>query len=530
MKVKIFDANGTQVHPVAKSTLTVGSAAHCDIVLDHPSMDGEHVRAWLEGGRIWVQDLGTGTGTFLNGIRLPPLKPMLVRDLDILKMGECPATLGLEVNLVRAPVVKTRIAMDEITLTDIKPLVPKDSELESKREELAAVSRELAELKLQLQMGRMEKETDDQSQQIKELRADNEKLVEHVHQLEREKSSHRKVLETEIAELKLKALRDLKDLKDEEARKFATWKVNLVSDLTRNLRDLSLRKGKAWDGRAVDRDLMMEWEAEMNHFFRRWILDEHEPQPVHQPLQSDIPTQQIPVATSERPLLDRRSGRPRRRQRSSALAMPAAVTAAALTAVMGIWFVVRSFRSPARPPAGVVALAPAPASARAPAQLPPASTPARAVPHGSGSKPAATRPSNVYQPAQTSSYKTSYTDNTLYTLGFLESEMKPDFRKGWLAELNRTAQKDWKLKGPTVTAIATQEMALLRDLQKLQSAIRANDVREGIKRMRQREDRFEQDLERLLGNKALLAKFLRLKRDFYSRHVARLSQPARGRR
>ncbi len=105
LKIKIFDAKGTQVIPTAKSTATVGSAEHCDVVFDHPTVANEHARAWCEGGRIWVQDLGSPGGTTLNGIRLPPLKPMLVRELDIVKLGECSSTMGLEPNLVRAPVV-----------------------------------------------------------------------------------------------------------------------------------------------------------------------------------------------------------------------------------------------------------------------------------------------------------------------------------------------------------------------------------------------------------------------------------------
>ncbi len=56
LKVKIFDAGGTQVIPVPKSNLTIGSAKHCDVVLNHASVQGEHLRAWFDGGRVWIQD------------------------------------------------------------------------------------------------------------------------------------------------------------------------------------------------------------------------------------------------------------------------------------------------------------------------------------------------------------------------------------------------------------------------------------------------------------------------------------------
>ena len=176
LKIKIFDSKGTQVLQVAKSSLTIGSAPHCDVVLVHPSVGAEHARAWLEGGRIWIQDLATPSGTTLNDIRLPSLKPMLLRDLDVLRLGESEATLGLEPLLVRAPVVKSQASLIPEAAGEAKA-APKDQardmEAEKRREELRALGRELADLRLQLQMGRLEKNsTEEMNHHLKNLRVE----------------------------------------------------------------------------------------------------------------------------------------------------------------------------------------------------------------------------------------------------------------------------------------------------------------------------------------------------------------------
>jgi len=219
LKVKIFESSGTRVLNVTKSTLTIGSASHCDIVLDDPTVAAEHTRAWLESGRIWIQDLGTPGGTALNDIRLPALKPMLVRDLDVLRLGESQSTLGLEAIAVRAPVVKLKATEPTASqpVADTKGLT--NIELEKRREEAEKLAREIAELRLHIQMASLEKSSsDDVSQQMASLREETQhmqaqrmKWEESQRQLEVDKAAFRKNLEKEMEEFKVVAI--------EEARK-----------------------------------------------------------------------------------------------------------------------------------------------------------------------------------------------------------------------------------------------------------------------------------------------------------------------
>jgi len=230
LKIKIFEPSGTRILNVQKSSLTIGSASHCDIVLDHATVSPEHTRAWIESGRIWIQDLGSPSGTALNDIRLPALKPMLVRDLDVLRLGESPSTLGLEAITVRAPVVKLKAT--EPTAKEAAPVEAKalsNVEFEKKREEAETLAREVADLRLQLQMATLEKSSaDEMSQQLTALREETQRVQdqrikwdESLRQIEEEKASLRKKVEAEMADFRAKTLADFKKAAGAEANQQA---------------------------------------------------------------------------------------------------------------------------------------------------------------------------------------------------------------------------------------------------------------------------------------------------------------------
>ena len=47
--------------------LTIGRAASCDLVLEHPTVSRRHARMHLgDDGYVWISDAGSGNGTYLN--------------------------------------------------------------------------------------------------------------------------------------------------------------------------------------------------------------------------------------------------------------------------------------------------------------------------------------------------------------------------------------------------------------------------------------------------------------------------------
>lgn len=244
LKVKIFEEQGTRVVQVLRSTLTVGRSPHCDVVLDHPTVHGEHLRAWTEGGRVWVQDLEGGNGTQINGTPLPSLKPMLMRELDTLKLADCPTTLALEASFVRQPSLRPnglRGSGDESAREIGEITVSTDGALEKRRAELENLSREMAEARLQLQMSQLEQATADElSKQISKMR-------EEVKHLGEQKVQWEKAQQENFGQERFKELSEL---------------VHMWID----------KKVKPWERQVISEEVVSQWEADLNKLFRRVLM------------------------------------------------------------------------------------------------------------------------------------------------------------------------------------------------------------------------------------------------------------------
>lgn len=81
----LTDPNG-QEHPLRSSTVTIGRALECDIVIASKSVSREHARLCREGRKWFVEDLGSTNGTFRNNERV--LTKLDLRDGDSLKFGD----------------------------------------------------------------------------------------------------------------------------------------------------------------------------------------------------------------------------------------------------------------------------------------------------------------------------------------------------------------------------------------------------------------------------------------------------------
>jgi pSer/pThr/pTyr-binding forkhead associated (FHA) protein len=75
-KGRSFDLNGE---------LTVGRAAGCQVALEDNYVSQLHARVFTRDGTVWVEDLGSTNGTYLNDQRVS--SPLAVRRGDQLKVG-----------------------------------------------------------------------------------------------------------------------------------------------------------------------------------------------------------------------------------------------------------------------------------------------------------------------------------------------------------------------------------------------------------------------------------------------------------
>jgi hypothetical protein len=73
-----------RLYPLGEE-LTMGRAAGCQVTLDDTYVSQIHARVFLRGGQVYVEDLGSTNGTYLN--RTKVAGPMLVGPGDRLQVG-----------------------------------------------------------------------------------------------------------------------------------------------------------------------------------------------------------------------------------------------------------------------------------------------------------------------------------------------------------------------------------------------------------------------------------------------------------
>lgn len=79
--------SGEVVHaiPVGETPIHVGRAPGNELVVSDTTVSGHHLMVWQESSSLWIKDLGSTNGTFLNERRIRSVQP--VRDGDRIRLG-----------------------------------------------------------------------------------------------------------------------------------------------------------------------------------------------------------------------------------------------------------------------------------------------------------------------------------------------------------------------------------------------------------------------------------------------------------
>jgi pSer/pThr/pTyr-binding forkhead associated (FHA) protein len=96
--------------PIDLPSLLVGRSDDNGVVLDDVSVSRRHARLVIESGNLLVEDLGSASGTFIDGHRIPPHSPNLVEPNQTLRFGNVearfvpPSVAGVQPEAGEAPV------------------------------------------------------------------------------------------------------------------------------------------------------------------------------------------------------------------------------------------------------------------------------------------------------------------------------------------------------------------------------------------------------------------------------------------
>ena len=77
-----------QTFMVDRDQLTLGRDPSNEIVISDPQVSRQHARITRQGKLVVIEDLGSTNGTHLNGQRLIPHQPRVLRDGDEIRLGK----------------------------------------------------------------------------------------------------------------------------------------------------------------------------------------------------------------------------------------------------------------------------------------------------------------------------------------------------------------------------------------------------------------------------------------------------------
>ena len=86
---------------VERGVLRVGRAGECEVVLLDPTASRTHVELRVDAGRVWLKDLNSRFGTFVNGVKTSECE---LRPGDVIRIGETTLRLDDESTVLRTTI------------------------------------------------------------------------------------------------------------------------------------------------------------------------------------------------------------------------------------------------------------------------------------------------------------------------------------------------------------------------------------------------------------------------------------------
>jgi predicted component of type VI protein secretion system len=90
----ILESGGERRELKVTGTITIGRSAQATVQVDDKTLSREHTQVYLQNGRLYVRDLESKNGTYLNGVLLKQAEPL--KHGDRIKVGPAIFSVVLE--------------------------------------------------------------------------------------------------------------------------------------------------------------------------------------------------------------------------------------------------------------------------------------------------------------------------------------------------------------------------------------------------------------------------------------------------
>src|SRR5579871_1583243 len=74
--IVILKAGESTTHELARDETVIGRHPECHIQIDSNMVSRKHARVFRDGNRFLVEDMGSGNGTTVNGVRIANATPL----------------------------------------------------------------------------------------------------------------------------------------------------------------------------------------------------------------------------------------------------------------------------------------------------------------------------------------------------------------------------------------------------------------------------------------------------------------------
>ena len=122
-----------------------------------------------------------------------------------------------------------------------------------------------------------------------------------------------------------------------------------------------------------------------------------------------------------------------------------------------------------------------------------------------------------FEPEMTPEFKQTYTDNIIYTEGYLNFEEDKAIRKRWIVSLNEFLVEKMGLSDNAVVELVGKEVSLIKRLRDMRLDIDARYQLSAIGKMRGIETEFVSEMKDILGSEKAVARFFGFKKDFFEK-------------